>query len=169
MKYKEYLPDILKENEVFAAFGEAVDPLVGEVVGAIGALPEGYLPGSAEELLPRWEFALGLSGGGSLEERRFAVLSRLAGIRPYTAAQLKRQLSAAMGEGKFALEVWPEEFLLRVSVLPGCEMLLVPMVRELRRMIPANMILETAVSQPEEEKLKVGIVMCVSERMRLRE
>ena len=167
MNYLDYLPDAFKETKEYQALGAAFDPLAADIKEEIGAVPEEYFPSSAEEELVRWERVLGLSGSGEAAERRFAVLTRLAGIRPYTMAQLKRQLRASMGEGQFAAEVWPDEFLLRVSVPPGTEKLLSAMARELRRMIPANMTLETAVSEPLETGLYTGAVLCVSDRMRI--
>ncbi len=168
MDYLDYLPDAFRETKEYQALGEAFDPLTAELEDGIGAVPEEYLPSSAQEQLVRWERVLGLSGSGDIAERRFAVLTRLAGIRPYTMAQLKRQLRASMGEGQFAAEVWPDEFLLRVSVPSGAEKLLSAMARELRRMIPANMTLETAVSEPLESGLYTGAVLCISDRMQIR-
>lgn len=167
MKYQEYLPDVFRETEEYRALGDAFDPVVAEVQEGMHTVPEEYFPLTAEEELVRWERVLGLSGGGEIEERRFAVLTRLAGIRPYTEAQLKRQLTASMGEGQFMVEVWPENFLLRVSVLPAAEKLLSAMAKELRRMIPANMTLETAVSQAQEAGIYTGAVLWVSERVRI--
>lgn len=167
MKYLAYLPEVFRETEEYQALGEAFDPLMAGVQDGVGAVPEEYFPLTAEEELVRWERVLGLSGSGEMEQRRFAVLTRLAGIRPYTEAQLKRQLTASMGEGQFMVEVWPENFLLRVSVLPGAEKLLSAMTKELRRMIPANMTLETAVSQAQETGVYTGAVLWVSERVQI--
>jgi hypothetical protein len=165
MEYVQYLPEVFRETEEYQALGKAFDPLAAEVKAGIGRVPEEYLPSTAEQELTRWEQVLGLSGSGELSERRFAVLTRLAGVRPYTLAQLKRQLRASMGEGQFTAEVWPEDFLLRVSVQPGAEKLLSAMARELRRMIPANITLETAVGEAQETGIYSGAVLWVSERV----
>lgn len=167
MQYLTYLPEVFRETEEYRVLGEAIDPLTAELQDGIGSVPEEYFPLTAEEKLVRWEKALGLSGNGEIEERRFAVLTRLAGIRPYTETQLKRQLAASMGKGQFTVEVWPEEFLLRVSVAPGAEKLLSAMARELRRMIPADMTLETAVSQAQELGFYTGAVLWVSEKVQI--
>ncbi len=167
MDYLSYLPEVFRETEEYRALGQVFDPLTADIESGIDAVPEEYMPSTAEGELVRWERVLGLSGSGGLEERRFAVLTRLAGVRPYTEAQLKRQLRASMGEGQFTVEVWPERFLLRVSVLPGVEKLLSAMARELRRMIPANMTLETAVSQAQEAGIFTGALLTVSDRMKI--
>ncbi len=110
---------------------------------------------------------LGLTGTGTLEERRFAVISRLAGVRPYTIVQLRRQLTAAMGKGQFTAEVFPDEFLLRVEVAPESANLLDAMVRELRIMIPANIELETAVWTEQTSGVWGGAVLAVSDQLQL--
>ena len=133
----------------------------------VEAVPEEYFPTTAEELLPRWERVLGLKESGTLEERRFAVLSRLAGIRPYTIERLRRQLAASMGEGNFSAEVYPDDFLLRVTVTPSAEGLMAAMMRELRRMIPANITLEAAVGTLQKAYGYAGAVLAVSEKIEI--
>ena len=167
MRYLDYLPDVFRETREYQALDAALGPLAEEVQEAVGGLPEEYFPTTAEELLPRWEKVLGLGGSGTLEERRFAVLSRLAGIRPYTVERLKRQLAASMGEGNFSAEVYPEDFLLRVTVTPSAEGLMQAMMRELRRMIPANITLEAAVGTLQKAYAYGGAVLAVSEKISL--
>lgn len=116
MEYMKELPEVFSLTEEYRGLGDGLSPEMKAIREAVEAIPAEYLPGSAEELLPRWEKILGLKGAGNLSERRFSVLSRLAGLRPYTIARLRQQLSAAMGEGKFTAEVDPENFLLRVEV-----------------------------------------------------
>lgn len=133
----------------------------------VAGLPVEYFPNTADERLGRWEQVLGLTGTGTLEERRFAVISRLAGVRPYTIVQLRRQLTAAMGKGQFTAEVFPNEFLLRVEVAPESANLLDAMVRELRIMIPANIELETAVWTEQTSGVWGGAVLAVSDQLQL--
>ena len=167
MQYLDYLPDVFKETREYRALAGALGPLADGVREAVGEVPEAYFPTTAEELLPRWERVLGLRESGTLEERRFAVLSRLAGVRPYTIERLKRQLAASMGEGNFQAEVYPEDFLLRVTVTPGAEGLMGAMARELRRMIPANITLEAAVGTLQKAYAYGGAVLAVSEKISL--
>ena len=167
MEYMKELPEVFSLTEEYRGLGDGLSPEMKAIREAVGAIPAEYLPGSAGELLPRWEKILGLKGAGNLSERRFSVLSRLAGLRPYTIARLRQQLSAAMGEGKFTAEVDPENFLLRVEVEAGSEHLLSAMSRELRRMIPSNIELETAAGGREETGVFQGAVMAVTDRLRI--
>ena len=165
MRYLEYLPDVFQETREYQALDEAAGPLMEALREDVQSVPEEYFPTTAVELLPRWERVLGLGESGTLEERRFAVLSRLAGIRPYTIERLRRQLAASMGEGNFSAEVYPDDFLLRVTVSPSAEGLMAAMMRELRRMIPANITLETAVGTLQKAYGYTGAVLAVSDKV----
>ena len=165
MQYLDYLPDVFRQTREYIALDQSAGPLMEKVRQEVEKVPEEYFPTTAGDLLPRWEKVLGLTPSGSLSERRFAVLSRLAGIRPYTIERLKRQLAASMGEGNFSAEVYPEDFLLRVTVAPSAESLMAAMVRELRRMIPANITLETAVGTLQTTYLYTGAVLAVSDKV----
>ena len=167
MKYLEYLPDLFRETEEYPALGEAVDQPLDEWRQQVAGLPAEYFPNTAGERLGRWEKVLGLSGTGTLEERRFTVISRLAGVRPYTIVQLRRQLTTAMGKGQFTAEVFPDEYLLRVEVAPESAHLLDAMGRELRRMIPANITLETAIWTEQTSQIWAGAVLAVTDRVQL--
>lgn len=167
MKYQDYLPDTFRQTAEYTALGAAVDEPVAEWENEVAALPQEYFPTTAESRLGRWEKVLGLTSTGTIEQRRFAVISRLAGVRPYTIVQLRRQLTAAMGKGQFTAEVFPDEFLLRVEVAPESADLLDAMGRELRRMIPANIVLETAVWTEQTSEVWAGAVLAVSDRVSL--
>ncbi len=167
MKYLDYLPDAFAQTSEYTALGNAVDPPLSEWEAEVAALPQEYFPTTAETRLDRWERVLGLTSTGSLDQRRFAVISRLAGVRPYTIAQLRRQLTAAMGKGQFTAEVFPDEFLLRVEVAPESADLLDAMGKELRRMIPANIELEMAVWTEQTSGVWAGAVLAVSDRIEL--
>ena len=75
MRYLDYLPDVFKETREYQALGQSAGPLIDGLREEVEAVPEEYFPTTAEELLPRWERVLGLKESGTLEERRFAVLS----------------------------------------------------------------------------------------------
>ncbi len=168
MKYQDYLPDAFRQTAEYTALGAAVDEPMAEWEKEVAALPQEYFPTTAVSRLGRWEKVLGITGStGTLEQRRFAVISRLAGVRPYTIVQLRRQLTAAMGKGQFTAEVFPDEFLLRVEVAPESAGLLDAMGRELRRMIPANIVLETAVWTEQTSGISAGAVLAVSDRVLL--
>ena len=167
MRYLDYLPDVFQETREYQALGQSAGPLIDGLREEVEAVPEEYFPTTAEALLPRWERVLGLKESGTLEERRFAVLSRLAGIRPYTIERLRRQLAASMGEGNFSAEVYPDDFLLRVTVTPSAEGLMAAMMRELRRMIPANITLEAAVGTLQKAYGYAGAVLAVSEKIEI--
>ena len=72
-----------------------------------------------------------------------------------------------MGKGQFTAEVFPDEYLLRVEVAPESAHLLDAMGRELRRMIPANITLETAIWTEQTSQIWAGAVLAVTDRVQL--
>lgn len=169
MAYLDDLPQIVAGILEYQALGRAVDPVLLDLRGRIEAFPQEVLPQQAAgAVLERWEKMAGLSSQGSLERRRFRLLSRLGSLRPYTLEQLRRQLAAAFGrEDGFSVQLDPEGFSLSVEVDAAGEPVLADLTAELRRMIPANLVLHTGVGQSEEFPLYAGAVLQVSTVTRL--
>lgn len=169
MAYLDDLPALAAGILEYQALGGAVDPILSDLSSRIAAFPLQVLPQQAQgALLERWEKMTGLSSGGSLEQRRFRLISRLASLRPYTLEQLRRQLAAAFGrEDGFSVTLDAEAFSLSVEVDKAGEAVLADLTAELRRMIPANLTLHTGVGQSEELALFTGIKMQVTAAIRL--
>lgn len=167
MAYLDDLPELVRGIAEYQALGKAADPLLGDLQEKIRQFPAEVLPGEAEgELLARWEKMTGLPSDGSLAQRRFRLMSRLGCLRPYTLAQLKRQLAAAFGrEDGFLVQLDPDAFLLSVEVDAAGQAVLADLTAELRRMIPANLTLYTGVSQAEEAGIFAAVVMQVTVKL----
>ena len=164
MAYLDELPGFLRNIREYKALAEAFDPVLEDLKERITAFPLSVLPGTAEDdILRRWEKMTELSSIGTLEQRRFRLLSRLGSLRPYTVEQLRRQLASAFGKDDcFSVDVDGENFTLTVEVDSDSADVLAAMTEELRRMIPANLILHTQVGQSEQADLFIGAVMQVT-------
>lgn len=164
MAYLDDLPAFLRGIREYRALGEAFDPVILDLQARIGAFPADVQPSAAGGyFLRRWEKMAGLTPSGTEEQRRFRLMSRLGSLRPYTPRQLERQLTAAFGrENSFSADIDSENFILSVEVDPDGEAVLTAMTEELRRMIPANLILYTGVAQSEKTPLFTGAAMQVT-------
>lgn len=164
MAYLDDLPVFLRNVREYRALAAAFDPVMEELKKEFAAFSEKLQPSSAEgEILARWEKMTSLPSAGTLEQRRFRLLSRLGSLRPYTEEQLRRQLAVAFGrEDCFTVDIDGEAFTAAVEVDPDGEHVLAAMTDELRRMIPANMILYTRVGAGEEMSLCAGAVLQVT-------
>lgn len=164
MAYLDDLPVILRGIREYRALAEAFDPVMEDLQARIAAFPLAVQPGSAEgEVLERWEKMAGLTAAGSPAQRRFRLVSRLGSLRPYTPEQMKRQLAAAFGrEDAFVIDMDQENFVLSVEVDPAGAEVLAAMTEELRRMVPANLILQTRVGRSEYAAVYTGAVLQVT-------
>ena len=169
MNYLESLPGLVRGIAEYKALGAALDPILEGFWQKLSAFPEDVLPGKAEgELLERWERMTSLLPDGTVSQRRFRLLSRLGSLRPYTPEQLRRQLSAAFGrEDGFVIDVDPDAFTLSVEVDEAGAEVLSALTSELRRMIPANLILRTSVGSSETVGLYAGAALQISSVLRL--
>lgn len=169
MAYLDDLPQLLQPVAEYRALGKALDPLMTHLTGEISQFPVAVLPREARgALLARWEEMVGLTPAGTEAQRQFRLISRLTGLRPYTAEQLRRQLAAAFGrEDGFSVEIDAAAFSVTVEVDEGGADVLSGLTAELREMIPANMSLYTGVSQAEVLSLYAGAVLQVSQRLML--
>ena len=164
MAYLDDLPVFLRNVREYRALAAVFDPVIKDLQEQFAAFSEKLQPSSAEgEILARLEKMTSLPSAGTLEQRRFRLLSRLGSLRPYTEEQLRRQLAVAFGrEDCFVIDIDKEAFTAAVEVDPDGESVLAAMTGELRRMIPANMILYTRVGAGEEMPLYAGAVLQVT-------
>lgn len=164
MAYLDDLPELLQDIREYKALAAAFDPVLDDIRARIAAFPLEVQPGTAEgELLRRWERMTSLPSAGTLEQRRFRLLSRLGSLRPYTPEQLRRQLGSAFGKNDcFIIDIDGEAFILTVEVDPDGEAVLSALTEELRGMIPANLILHTRVGENQLLGLYAGVVLQVT-------
>lgn len=164
MAYLDDLPQLVRGIAEYKALGKAADPLLESFREKIRQFPLETLPSEAQgRLLARWEKMTGLASDGDLAQRRFRLMSRLGCLRPYTLAQLKRQLAAAFGrEDGFLVQLDPSAFSLSVEVDAAGQAVLADLTAELRRMIPANLLLYTGVSQAERAGVFAAAVLQVT-------
>ena len=120
MKYREYLPEFLREIEDFRGLEEGFGPETERFREKSAAAADECCAETAGEAgIERFERMLGLPAGDmDLEQRRGQVLGRLRDLPPYSAGWLYRKLRTLCGEDGFLLEEDAENLRLRIGV-PG--------------------------------------------------
>mgnify|MGYP005756624091 FL=1 len=94
----------------------------------------------------RWEKILNIQpkGTDTLEVRRFRIKSRINEDLPYTYKALVNVLNSLCGEGQYTINLYNNEYILKILIELTAKKLFDEVESTVKRMIPANMILEVS-------------------------
>ena len=140
----EYLPTVLKETREFQAIMQGEQPEIYNIFKEIQiALDNQFILTLTEYGVKRWEKMLSISPKATqtLEERRFAILIRLAEQRPYVIRMLEIMLTNLCGQNGFVLVLNANEYYLEVKVTVYGKNSFNEVGLMLRRICPANLVL----------------------------
>lgn len=153
----EYLPRALKEVREYRALMFGEQPEIFNLFAEIeNALRNQFVSTSLAWGVARWEKILGIvpSAALGLDERKFTVLARLNERLPYTWRALGRMLGELCGEDGFTLELDAGAYVLRVRVALAKASNFNDVAGLLRRVCPANLILDVSVEYNQWFKLE---------------
>lgn len=119
------------------------------------AYDETYPDTASEYGIARWEKILGIVPGISdtLAERRFRVQAALSLTLPYTYRRLEQLLELACGPGNYSIELYPNEFRIRVNIGLVSAANYNTVVDLLEQVVPVNMIVETEIEFTRHSEL----------------
>lgn len=161
-----YLPDYLSELREMKAVFSAEDPEFCELQKAVREVRgAGFIEYCGERFLARFEDMLGIipRRGEGLDERRQRVIIRWNESPPYTVGALEKKLALFCGEGNFSVSVDCERFLLNVEVGVFSNGVLLEIERLLARIVPANIVINSANKLSCEAGSRVSAGGAVSE------
>lgn len=159
----KYLPKVLQPILEFQVINASLDVELTTIDDNIVDMEKEVIVATASEYgISRWENTLGItpSATDTLEIRRFRITTLLANKPPYTYRWLKNKLTLIVGNSTgWTLDV--NYGLYKVTiVLSGLDTTLMGEVqRQLRNIIPANMILEIGGSPLNTEDIIYGIAL----------
>lgn len=140
---QSYLPSVLLTTCEFPLLCQSEQPEFDMLVTSVAeVLDAQFVTTASLRGIERYEKIFGLIAKDSdtLEERRFAVLSKMNAQSPYTVRSLKRMLTALCGEDAYSLEIDHDQYKLLVK-LPVQEAQKLQAVRDmLHIVVPANMV-----------------------------
>lgn len=170
MKYREYLPEFLREIEDFRGLEEGFGPETERFREKSAAAADECCAETAGEAgIERFERMLGLPAGDmDLEQRRGQVLGRLRDLPPYSAGWLYRKLRMLCGEDGFLLEEDAENLRLRIGVPGDRQAGVRTLHRSLRESIPANVELHMGLLFRESGSARFGAWVQTGERIEWR-
>ncbi len=115
-----------------------------------------FLATASDAGLARWEKMLGISAKDSdtLEERRMRCLAKVNEQLPFTKRTLAESLTALCGDGGYKLHIGYGEYSVRVLVALAAKKMVAEVEALLRRVLPANLVIEVSLMYNQWEKIK---------------
>jgi len=157
-KLLEYLPPVIRNVREYQAImkdGEQAE--VAALWDAVdAAFNDQFVNSATLNGVQRWENILGIQpkGTDSLDARKFRILSRLNEQLPYTLPVLKNMLQSLCGEDGYSIEVQNDLYTLKIKIALVAKSNFDDVDVLLKRVVPANMIIELELKYNTWETLK---------------
>lgn len=142
-----YQPTVIKDYREFKALAGTENPELTQAwTSSDIVFLNQFIDTLTEEGCKRWEKMLKIQvmGTDTLETRRFRILSRLNENLPYTYRMLQSYLDTLCGEGNYQMTLYANDYRLKILLELGIKKMFDDVESAVKRMIPANLILEVA-------------------------
>ena len=153
----DYLPPFIRNiRECESIMNDGEQPEINLMWGKIeNAMKDQFISDATENGVQRWEKILGIVPKGelTLDERKFAILSKINETLPFTITTLKEQLRSLCGENNYSAEV--DGFSLIVRVALEAKNNLGDVDALLKRIVPANMVIDLSIKYNPHENLEI--------------
>lgn len=157
-RYMQYLPDTVNELQEFQKLAAMESSVLEEEAAAVKTLVNNQWILTAERSgLLRLAKIMGFLGAETMETEvlREEVLYRWNSRSPYTYFHLQDWLDGCLGGGNYLTELQREEYFLHLVLELRVKEKKAFLEKHLRKMIPANMILQVDLNTNTHGKLKV--------------
>ncbi|MBR4283822.1 MAG: DUF2313 domain-containing protein [Anaerotignum sp.] len=157
-RYLYYLPDTVRELQEFQKLGEIEGVILAEAALAKDAVVNNQWILTAEKSgLLRLARMMGLYGAEVMETERLReeILFRWNSRSPYTLFHLQDWLDNCLGAGGYTVEVRQEQYLLQLVLELWVKEKKAFLEKHLRKIIPANLMLEVKLNTNTYRKLRV--------------
>ena len=126
---------------------DAVEPEVVKLFQAIDdVLNDQFIETASEYSIARWEKMLKIAPKSTytLDDRKFAILTKMNEQPPYTMEALKQKLEYLCGKNGYSVEVDAEQFILKVRIALTSRNSFDDVCALLERIVPSNMIIDAS-------------------------
>lgn len=151
-----YLPYFLRGvREYKCIMTDGEQPEINLLWKAIeNTMKDQFISDATANGVQRWERILGIVPKGtlSLDERKFTILTKLNEKLPFTFTTLRERLETLCGEDNFSVVV--DGFSVIVRVALAAKNNLADVDDLLKRMIPANMVIDLSIKYNPHEDLR---------------
>ena len=156
---RDYLPPILLSTYEFPLLCRIEQPELDALDGSAKEVLDGQFVSTATERgLARYEAIFGIAprDTDTLEDRRFRVLTKVNAQLPYTMRRLRQLLALLCGEDGFSVTCQYAEYTLMVRVELSARRNLEEAEALVKRMVPANLVVDYSLHYPHTAPLTVA-------------
>lgn len=142
-----YQPLIIKDYKEFKEIANIENTILTDCwSGSNNVFLDQFIETLTDNGCKRWEKILNIQpkGTDTLEVRRFRIKSRINEDLPYTYKALVNVLNSLCGEGQYTINLYNNEYRLKILIELTAKKLFDEVESTVKRMIPANMILEVS-------------------------
>ena len=166
MRLKKYLPEFVSNIKEFQELDKTISLEVDEIRNKLEQLQENQFIATAhEEGLSKYEQLLNLNSTNDIELRRFNILNKYNSTIPFSMMWLRNMLNTTVGRGDFLMELDNAKYILTIGVVKNKEHLIDTLKKDLRKKIPANMVLNINVLNSIEDTLYTGFYIQTGDKM----
>ena len=140
-----YQPLIIKDYREFKEIAEIENTILTDCWSSSNnVFLDQFIETLTDNGCKRWEKILNIQpkGTDTLEVRRFRIKSRINEDLPYTYNALVNVLNSLCGEGQYTINLYNNEYRLKILIELTAKKLFDEVESTVKRMIPANLILE---------------------------
>lgn len=140
-----YQPDVIKDYREIKGITQAENPELSECWSAANSVfLDQFIETLTDNGCKRWEKILDIKpkDTDTLQVRRFRIKARINEDLPYTWRALEKVLDTMCGKGAYAMTLYNEEYRLVILLELTVKKLFDEVEQSVKRMIPANLILD---------------------------
>ena len=157
MRLKKYLPEFVSNIKEFQELDKTISQEVDELRNKLEQLQENqFIETANEEGLRKYEQLLNLNSTNDIELRRFNILNKYNSTIPFSMMWLRNTLNTTVGRGDFLVELDNQRYTLTISVVKNKEHLIDALEKDLRKKIPANIVLNINVLSAVDSTIYTG-------------
>ena len=158
MELLEYLPDFMASLKEIQELAKAEQPDISAAIQAVREAPDDiFITTPSPARAERWEQLLDLPVQEStpIADRRFRILTKATGQRPFTLRRLKELMTTLCGEDGFTVAMVSSTFTLVVRVALTAKQNYDDVDTLLNRIVPENLILDVSLMYNQHQTLAV--------------
>ena len=160
MRLKKYLPEFISSIKEFQELDATISTEVDELREKLLQLQENQFVETAnEEGLRKHEQMLNIAPLNDIDMRRFNILNKYNSTIPFTTAWLTNTLNTTVGRAGFLIDLDYSTYTLTISVVKNKEHLIESLKRDLRKRVPANLVLTINVLSAIEQDIHTGFYL----------
>ena len=153
MRLKKYLPDFISEIKEFKELDATLSQEFDLIHERLAILQDNqFIETTTSQGISRYEEMLNIKPNGDLEVRRLSILNHYNSTIPFTMKWLESFLNTTVGKDLYLIELDPSHYILTISIIEPKAYTIPTLQKELRRKIPANIVLNINILSPIESQ-----------------